>query len=370
MRYRVSHMNKNNRSCKYKTDDGQVNDHPEINSAPLDYSPAIASENSFSPDQELKLKSRLLDFSTDAIFLRDLSGRFVYTNSAAEELTGLTIKELKYMNSNHVDTPEYLDLKNTHRKKLFETGESIFETPVCRKDGSIIHMQVRTRIVDINGAQYLFETVSDITNRKTAEKALQDSYDRFNKAVDGIISTIAIMSETRDPYTAGHQRQVSRLAHAIADELKLDDSTCESIRIAGIVHDIGKLAVPAEILSKPGKLSPTEFAIIKRHPEVGSEMLKNIDFPWPICNIILQHHERLDGTGYPAGLKDKDICTEARILAVSDVVEAMASHRPYRPALGINTALDEIMKYKGVKYDSDAVNACVRLVNDKGFSFR
>jgi PAS domain S-box-containing protein/putative nucleotidyltransferase with HDIG domain len=364
-------MNKNNRPCRYKTDDnGRIENPDEIKPIRgIDDRPVIASENPLTLNQELNLKSRLLDLSSDAIFLRDLSGRFVYINSAGAELTGFTTQELQDINAFQLDAPEYLNTIHFHRSKLFETGEFTFEAPVHRKDGSIIHVEVRTKIIDINGTQYLFETVRDITNRKTAESALKDSYERLHKTVDGIISTIATMSETRDPYTAGHQRQVSRLAHAIAGELNFDASTCESIRIAGIVHDIGKLAVPAEILSKPGKLSHAEFAIIKRHPEVGSEMLKNIDFPWPICNIILQHHERLDGSGYPAGLKGGDICPEARILAVSDVVEAIASHRPYRPALGIETALDEIIKYKGIKYDTEAVDACVRLINDKGFSF-
>jgi len=172
----------------------------------------------------------------------------------------------------------------------------------------------------------------------------------------------------RDPYTAGHQRRVAELASAIAKEMRLPKEKIEGIHMAGLIHDIGKIAVPAEILSKPSKLSKMEMDLIKAHSQVGYELLKEIDFPWPVANIVLQHHERLDGVGYPQGLKGDEILLEARILAVADVVEAMASHRPYRPALGLDAALDEIKQGKGKLYEPAAVDACLVLF-EKGFTF-
>jgi PAS domain S-box-containing protein/putative nucleotidyltransferase with HDIG domain len=320
-------------------------------------------------EEELKLNSQLLDLASEAIFMHDFSEQFIYVNRACTELTGYSKEELLGMKARQLDTPEYAAVRRTHIRKIMETGAGTFEAPTRRKDGTPYYIEVHCKIIEVNGSKYVFNSARDITQRKEAEKALQQSYGKLQKTLDGFIGTIATMSETRDPYTAGHQRQVSKLAHAMAGEMQLEPNICESIRIAGVLHDIGKLSIPAEILSKPGKLSNAEFAIIKRHPEVGCDILKTIEFPWPICGIVSQHHERLDGTGYPVGLKGDDICLEAKILAVADVVEAMASHRPYRPSLGIDVALDEVVKNKGTKYDMDAVDACVRLVNQKGFSF-
>lgn len=210
----------------------------------------------------------------------------------------------------------------------------------------------------------------DITANKRAEKDLQESFATLRKALDGIIQAVALTVEKRDPYTAGHQRRVADLARAIATKMGLSKKQINGIRIAGSIHDLGKTCVPADILSKPGRLTENEFGIIKAHPEVGYDILKNIEFPWPIAQTIVQHHERLDGSGYPAGLKGKNIIVEARIVAVSDVVEAMSSHRPYRPALGIDMALDEIQKGRGTAYDPDAVDACISLFKTDHFKFR
>lgn len=207
----------------------------------------------------------------------------------------------------------------------------------------------------------------DITERKQAEEKLQQSYQKLKKTVESTIQTIALTSETRDPYTAGHQRRVAKLASAIAEEIGLSPEKIEGLHVAGILHDIGKIHVPSEILSKPGKLSKEEMSIIKIHPEIGRDILKTLELPWKICPIVLQHHERMDGSGYPYGLLGKDIIIEARILAVADVVEAMASHRPYRPALGLDKALEELAKNKGKFYDPDVVDACLKLFNEKGF---
>ena len=190
---------------------------------------------------------------------------------------------------------------------------------------------------------------------------VQRKHEELQKTMEGIIHAMSLTIETRDPYTAGHQRRVADLACAIAKEMGLSEWHIEGIRIIGLLHDVGKLVVPAEILSKPGPINQYEFSIIKTHPEVGYEILKGIDFPWPVTQAVLQHHERLDGSGYPKGLSDTDIILEAKILGVADVVEAMSSHRPYRPALGLDSALQEITKGKGVLYDAEVVDACLRL---------
>ena len=207
-----------------------------------------------------------------------------------------------------------------------------------------------------------------LRERRRAEEKLQQSYDKLRKAMEGTIRAMAITVERRDPYTAGHQQRVANLACAIAEEMGLSkDQQIDGIRMAGVIHDLGKLSVPAEILSKPGRLSEMEFGIIREHPQVGYDILKEIDFPWPIADMVLQHHERMDGSGYPQGLSNEAILMESKILAVADVVEAMASHRPYRPSLGIEKALEEILENRGFFYDPPVVDACLKLFRQKGF---
>ncbi len=201
-----------------------------------------------------------------------------------------------------------------------------------------------------------------IVARRKAEKKLE-------QILLQTVETLALMVEKRDPYTSGHQKKVSQLACAIAREMKLDDKTMQGIYIASILHDIGKISIPAEYLSKPGRLDPVEFTIIKSHPQVAYEMLKTIEFDSPVARIVEQHHEKCNGSGYPYGLKQKDILLEARIVTVADVVEAISSHRPYRPALGIEAALKEITQHAGVLYDKDVVKVCLDLFRNKGFSF-
>ena len=211
--------------------------------------------------------------------------------------------------------------------------------------------------------------MTDISPLKQAEAELRENVERLRKVMSGVIRAIDVIVETRDPYTAGHQDQVARLASAIATEMGLPAETVEAIHVAASIHDLGKIYVPAEILSKPGHISDIERGFIRTHPQVGYDILKSIDFPWPIAEIVLQHHERMDGSGYPRGLKDGDIRIEARILGLADVVESMGSHRPYRPTLGIEKALDEIRTNRGILYDPDVVDACLRLFREKGYRF-
>lgn len=215
------------------------------------------------------------------------------------------------------------------------------------------------------GKKVFFHMVHDITKRKNAEIELKNSLSRLQHITEAGIKAITLIVEQRDPYTAGHQTEVGRIAYAIAKEMGYDERFSRGIETAGLLHDIGKIAIPIEILSKPGKISKNEFAIIKTHPAVGYNILKEIDFNWPIAKIVLQHHERLDGSGYPNGLTGKKILKETRIISVADVYEAMTSHRPYRPALSVKSALDELIRNKDILFDKDVVDACVMLVKQK-----
>lgn len=206
-----------------------------------------------------------------------------------------------------------------------------------------------------------------IDQRKQNEEELKQSVNKLRKTMGGIIQAMALAVECRDPYTAGHQRRVADLARSIAQERGLSKDQIEAVRMAGIVHDLGKISIPAEILSKPTRLSPLEFGLIRVHPQTSYDILKDIEFPWPIARIVLQHHERINGSGYPAGLKDQEILPEAKVLMVADVVEAIASHRPYRPAYGLDVALEEISKNRGILYDPEVVDACLKLFREKGF---
>jgi putative nucleotidyltransferase with HDIG domain len=203
--------------------------------------------------------------------------------------------------------------------------------------------------------------------RKEADEALHQSFERIRKALNATVHSISMTVEMRDPYTAGHQRRVAELARSVAAEMGLSADRQEFIYTAAIIHDIGKIVIPAEILSKPTKLTALEFNFIKTHSLVGYDILKGIEFPWPVADVILQHHERIDGSGYPQGLKGADILLEARILSTADVVEAIASHRPYRPALGIDFALKDISGNKGTFYDDVVVDACLKLFQEKGY---
>lgn len=223
---------------------------------------------------------------------------------------------------------------------------------------------------DISHLKLLLDGMWSFIQRKKAEDIIAQSLERLQKATGGIIDVIVTTVEARDPYTSGHQKRVAKLADSIAVEMGLSQDQIEGVRMAGVIHDLGKFSVPAELLSKPFKLREVEFNLIKIHPETGYEILRDIEFPWPLAQIVLQHHERIDGSGYPQGLKGKEVLLEARILAVADVVEAIESHRPYRPANSIQDALDEISQNTGVLYDADAVEACLKLFKEKGFSFK
>ena len=225
--------------------------------------------------------------------------------------------------------------------------------------------QVKLRSAELAEANAVLQ--ADIAERAQVEEKLQHTLNSLRKAVSMTIQVLVSAIEVRDPYTAGHQRRVANLARAIATEMGLPADDVEGIRMAGYIHDIGKLSIPAEILSKPTKLTEIEFALIKEHSRSGYEILKDVESPWPLAEIVYQHHERMDGSGYPRKLKGDEIIIEARIIALADVVEAMASHRPYRPSLGIDLALAEIEKNRRIFYDDAVVAAGLRLFRERGF---
>jgi PAS domain S-box-containing protein/putative nucleotidyltransferase with HDIG domain len=210
-------------------------------------------------------------------------------------------------------------------------------------------------------------TARDITEQKQAEDELRRNYEKLQRAMDGAVKALALLAERRDPYTAGHQQRVARLAVGIAQELGLPQEEIETMAVAGLLHDIGKVSVPTEILSKPSKLNENEFSLLRGHSRVSYDIVKTLGLPWAIDQMVLQHHERMDGSGYPQGLAGDNITLGAKILGVADVVEAMVSHRPYRAALGLDKALEEISEKQGVLYDPAVVEACLKLFREKGF---
>lgn len=251
------------------------------------------------------------------------------------------------LNGEDISTETWFDMPGEGRQ-CFETSY----TPYCDNNGDITHVIM---------------VAHNITNRKIVEQELNESYQKLQKALDGTVHALSTLVEMRDPYTAGHQKRVAMIARAIAQEIGLPEDYIQGIWVASLIHDVGKIRVPSDILSKPGRISKAEFELIKEHPETGYEILSKIEFPWSVADIVLQHHERMDGSGYPQGLKGNDILLASRIVGVADVVEAMTYHRPYREALGLHAALDEIKKNKGILYDPEVVDACIRIFLEKGF---
>ncbi len=333
----------------------------------------------FSMEMKLRERERwlttMLKSIEDGVIATDTKGNITFMNPLAEALTEL--RQTRAIGKPLNKVYKILDTKKESErtisiKDILTGDENLLPRDIVlvSKSGNAIPVDHRAApITDESGnTSGVVLAFRDITRQKETEEELIESYDRLKQAMEGTVQAMAYTIETRDPYTAGHQRRVTQLACALAEKMGLPTDVQEGVRMAGDLHDIGKIYVPAEILSKPGKLSEAEYNIIKTHSQVGHDILKTIEFPWPIADIVLQHHERMNGTGYPAGLKGKDILLEARILAVADVIEAMATHRPYRPALSIEEALAEISENKGKLYDPEVVEACLKIF-EEGFTF-
>ncbi len=304
----------------------------------------------------------------EGIFRTTTEGRFLMANPAMAKILGYDSSEELMDSVTDVANQLYAHpeqreqtIKRMEQQALIENDELQF----IRKDKSRIWVSRTIQTIrDDQGKTLYFEgLMEDITSRR-------NSVEQLRKALGGTIQAIASVVETKDPYTAGHQRRVADIARAIAREMELSQEQISGLRMAAIIHDIGKVSVPSEILSSPRKLTPLEFSLIKTHAQSGYDIVKDIEFPWPIARIIIEHHERMDGSGYPNGLIGDKILPESRILAVADVVEAMATHRPYRPSLGLDKALEEITQNRGRLYDPEVVDACLRLFREKGYAIR
>jgi PAS domain S-box-containing protein len=243
-----------------------------------------------------------------------------------------------------------------------------YEHTAVRADGSTVDIGVHGSRASYRGRPAIIGLVQDISEKKRAEEEIERHVAKLENAFTSTVKVITNLGEMRDPYTAGHQRRVAEIAVAIGAELGFDARRQEGLRVAGYLHDIGKIRIPSEILSKPGKLSPTEFRLVQGHAQASYDVLKDVEFPWPVAEVALQHHERMDGSGYPQNLKGEALLLEARIMAVADVVEAMSSHRPYRPGLGIEAALAEIDRGRGTAYDPDVADACLKVFRYEGYS--
>lgn len=312
---------------------------------------------------------RTFDSITDMVSIVGPDHRFQRVNKALADFLGYAPKDLIgkccFELVHGEDKPFYA----CSCRKAMESGEAV-QTEFFEPKWQIYMESSAAPMKDDHGnLTGCVHIIRNIDNRKRIETQLEQSVEKLYRTLDGTVNALGSALELRDPYTAGHERRVARLAMAIAGDLGLTEDRQDGLRVAGLLHDIGKIAVPSDILSKPGKLSAIEYDMIKTHPQVGHDILAPVEFPWPVARMVVEHHEKLDGSGYPGGLSNGGIMPEARILCVADVVEAMSSHRPYRPARGVESALKEIKSQSGVLYDSDVVEACNRQFKKKGFNF-
>jgi PAS domain S-box-containing protein/putative nucleotidyltransferase with HDIG domain len=316
---------------------------------------------------EEKYRSLVVNLN-DVIYTVNAEGYITYISPVIERFADYKAVESigkPFMSYIH---PEDLQGLLEHFRRSLSGQIERAEFRLLRKDGTYICVRSFSRVLAENGQVSLTGVLSDITERKRSEERLRESFTKLAKTFEQTVKSLSSIAEMRDPYTAGHQVRVAKLACEIASEIGMSEEQVNAIRTAALIHDIGKIIVPSEILNKPGTLSVLERSFVEAHAQASYEILKTIEFEFPIAEIILQHHEKLDGSGYPQGLSGDSILKEARVLTVADVIEAMASYRPYRPALPLKTALEEISSHRGTLYDADVVDACLRLFLEKGFS--
>ena len=312
----------------------------------------------------------LFQESRDAILITSEGNGFIDFNQASLDLLGYARAELMKLRPGEIfQTPG--DFREIDREIRDRGSIKDYEAAFLRSDGEGVTCLISSteRLASDGTVREYQMIVKDITRQKHDQQKLEKTLEMLRGNLNGVIRLVAQVVEKRDPYTAGHQRRVTELARTIAQQMNLPGSQIDAIRMAGSIHDVGKISIPAEILNKPGHLSEIEMSILRSHSRIGYDILKEIDWPYPVPEIVFQHHERMDGSGYPQGLSGQDILTEARILGVADVVESMNSFRPYRPALGIQKAHEEISKNSGILYDADVVDACLKVFREKGFEW-
>jgi PAS domain S-box-containing protein/putative nucleotidyltransferase with HDIG domain len=314
---------------------------------------------------------QLFETAQEAIIMADNSGKVIKANPEFLRLFAYDLDEMIGRPVDELIVPKDLRAEAAAITKSVAQGKKVtLETTRQDKNKKTLYVSLMASPIVVGTNQVaVYSIYRDITARRRAEDELKDNLLKLQRTMEGTVFAIAKMVEARDPYTAGHQQRVADLAVTIARKMNLGKDLITGLRMAATIHDIGKIYVPAEILSRPAKLSSIEFAFIKKHPELGSKILQTIDFPWPVADIVLQHHERLNGTGYPNALKSNEILLEAKILAVADVVEAMCSHRPYRPARSLVMTLDEIAENCGTLYDPEIVKICRKLFKGNKFAF-
>ncbi|MDD5491445.1 MAG: PAS domain S-box protein [bacterium] len=329
----------------------------------------ITTEQSLKESREYL--SKVMNAVADPIFVKDRYHKWILLNDAYCKFMGYKREELIGKSDFDFFPKEQAEVFWARDEIVFnDLTEDSNEEQFTDASG-ILHIILtkKTLYVDDQGEKFIVGIIQDITQQKVTEESLLESYRKLQRTLEGTANALATALEKRDPYTAGHEKRVAKLACAIAQEMGLSNDTVAGIKVTAFLHDIGKIVVPAEILSKPSRLNEFEYSIVKTHPEVGYEILKELEFPWPVAQVVLQHHERLNGTGYPKGLSGESIIREARIMAVADVTEAMCSHRPYRPSLGVQKALDELKQHQGTLYDPVVVDACITVFTKRNFKF-
>jgi PAS domain S-box-containing protein len=362
-------------------------DEPGIHAALMEELTSLRQRIAFLEQSE-KQSRFLAENMADVAFMVDMNMKTTYVSPSIERVLGYSPAERMNQSVFEQMTPQSLELASTvlaeeleqEKKEGADPDRSrVLELECYHKEGGLRHLETHLKgIRDDKGDLTGFYGLSrDVTERKEAEKNLQytvetlrHTLETLRKALGATIQAIAAAIELRDPYTAGHQVRSADLARAIAGEMRFSGDQIDAVRMACSIHDIGKLSIPAEILSKPTQLTSLEFMMIQEHAERGYDILKHIESPWPLAEIVYQHHERMNGSGYPRQLKKEEILFEARIIAVADTVESMASDRPYRPAKGIDAALEEIENNRGILFDSDVVDACLRLFREKSYQLK
>jgi len=318
---------------------------------------------------------QIIDTARDAFVGMDMDGIITDWNPQAEKTFGWAGDKAIGRELAETIIPEAL--REAHKKGLkhyLASGEGPIlnqhiEITALHRDGHAIPVELSIVAVKEEGSSSFNAFIRDISKRAKAQEELKESHEQLRASLIGTIVAVSKAIGARDPYTAGHQQRVSQLSRCIAQEMGMDAERIDGLRMGASVHDIGKIYLPAEILAKPSQLTELEYKLVQSHSQVGYDILKDVTFPWPVADIAWQHHERLDGSGYPQGLKGNEIGLEARIVAVADVVEAISSHRPYRASLGMDAALEEIKAHRGTWFDPDVVDACLKLFREKKFSF-